>query len=90
MCLDSLLTGCASGLTPALEAFCTRLDDCSVDDGFDECVQMLISVMGCYNSKYHDAMLTCSSVGTCETFKEEFEVCMVGKLVIIECNPIDY
>jgi len=88
-CRDNLLASCSSGLTPAVESFCTRVDDCSVNDEFDECAQTFNEMMGCYSQKTHDAMLTCSSVGTCETFMDEFEPCFDAKLGIVDCFPSD-
>ena len=89
-CMDNLMIGCAGAVTPAVDAFCTRVDDCSQDSPYAQCVQIYSSIINCYSAKTQDAMLACSSVGTCETFDTDFEECMAGRLGIMECDLVDY
>jgi hypothetical protein len=89
-CTQNLVAGCYGTPTPAVEAFCTRTEQCSVDVSYEQCVSYYNQVIGCYSANTQAAMLTCSSSGTCETFDEAFEQCMTNKLGIIDCDPVDY
>jgi hypothetical protein len=88
-CMDSLYRTCASGLTPAVDAFCSRVDECDPDSLYEECVQMYNQFIGCYSATVQSAMLTCSSRGNCVTFQDAFEQCMTTQLGIVDCNPGD-
>lgn len=89
-CLENLLAGCASDLIPAVDALCSRMEECGRDVSYDECVYYYSQVVGCYSVKTQAAMFSCSSSGTCETFSAAFEQCMNTQLGLIECYPEDY
>jgi len=90
-CLQNLLVGCTiSGLNPAVDALCSRMDECGTDASYDECVYYYNQVIDCYSAKTQAAMLSCSSTGTCETFSMAFGQCMNTQLGLIECYPDDY
>lgn len=88
-CMESIVYSCSGALTPGTQAYCNRLEDC--DPGsYDQCAQMFRMLSGCYSQNLHNAMLSCSSVGTCDTFLEDFDDCISSKTGTADCNTVDY
>ena len=88
-CMENLVAVCTGTSTPAVEAFCNRVEQCSLDVSYDECIQFYSQIIGCYSAKTQAAMLSCSSSGTCETFSMAFEQCMNTQLGLLDCAPED-
>jgi hypothetical protein len=88
--MENLLISCSGELTPPVDAVCSRIDECGQDFSYAECVQMYNQIIGCYSAETQSAMLSCSSVGTCETFSEVFGDCMNTRLGLVDCYPVDY
>lgn len=88
-CLEAILPSCSGALSPGIEAYCNRFEEC--DPGsYTQCAQMFGQITNCYSQNLHNAMLSCSTVGTCETFAEDFDDCMSNKMGLADCNMVDY
>ena len=74
-CLLALIATCVSGVTDQVTRICNKQSEC-LDVTFLQCTNLLTQAVGCYNQKAMNAMVKCSEQTPCETWNEDYELCL--------------